>query len=89
MTGRVWLVHELGTDGIHDTRADTHNHWPWEHDTPKECAVSCSRWVDHGRERGRLTVKGTDHDRVRLVFFEKRAELLANPAIAAQEDISQ
>lgn len=145
MTGRVWLVYELGTDGIHvacaclteaDARAvaakvnatgnrdvdvdaipvygdtvegivvlhlketlmddgrtfgpweETATYWPWDRITAPECKAWWARRAVMAHDGGALTVLGTDHERVRRTFAAKRAELLANPAIAAQEDIS-
>ncbi len=56
--------------------------WPWDSSTH-----SCRwRWVrapSHKDKGGRLEVNGSDHERVRKVFTEKRTILKANPALAA------
>jgi hypothetical protein len=50
------------------------------------------RWVRapmHGDKGGRLDVRGVDHERVRKVFSEQRAALIADDAYRARREMSR
>lgn len=67
-------------------RESMRSDWPWEfYGGP----VSW-RWVRapiHNGKGGRLDVNGTDLERVRRVFSDRRAELLATPSMAMRKEI--
>ncbi len=57
--------------------------WPWDLYTTHSCKWRWVRAPSHKGKGGRLEVNGSDHERVRKVFTEKRTMLKANPALAA------
>lgn len=71
-----------------DTDERTYSRWPFDiyEDTP---AVAW-RWVRapiHNGKGGRLEVWGTDHERVRRVYSDKRAELKASPSLSRRQEL--
>jgi len=75
----VW---DDGTTGDHYERTSVE--WPF--DTLYDLSEVSWRWVrapaHHGRG-GRLEVRGTDHERVRRVFSDRRAALMVDDALRA------
>lgn len=70
-----------GTDEHHER---TNVEWPF--DTVYDLADVSWRWVRapmHKNRGGRLEVRGTDHERVRKVFSDRRAALMADDALRA------
>jgi hypothetical protein len=80
---------ELWDNGtVEDGREHTRDEWDYEAAPPVKW-----RWVRapfHDNKGGRLDVEGADHKRVRKVFSEQRARLLADPvARRVAEDVSK
>lgn len=68
-----------GQETKHDPRVEVQ--WPFDDHTGLAATPVFWRWVRapvHGGAGGRLEVGGTDHERVRKVFSDMRAEILAD-----------
>lgn len=64
-----------------EERTDVRREWPF--DPLYESGLLSWRWVRapiHKGKGGRLEVMGTDHERVRRVFSDRRAQLMAEDA---------
>lgn len=62
----------------------------WPFDSWEPVVPVSWRWVRapmHKGIGGRLDVRGTDHERVRRVLSDRRAELLATPSMAQRQEI--
>jgi hypothetical protein len=78
LTTTLW---DNGTESDSGERLNTV--WPFDYDESARLAVTW-RWVRapmHHHTGGRLDVSGTDHERVRKVFSDRRAELLSDLAL--------
>lgn len=82
----LYLTTEIFDDGTERPgRDDAENRWPFEDYWVK----SQWRWVRapiHRGKGGRLEVQGTDHERVRKVFSDTRAQLIADHAFRASKE---
>lgn len=70
-----------------DSRESMQFEWPF--DSYRELAPVRWRWVRgpiHKGKGGRLDVHGIDIERVRRVFSDKRAEIMATPALRIQQE---
>ena len=63
--------------------------WPFDILNEDELLPVVWRWVrapTHDGKGGRLDVRGTDHERVRRVFSDRRAAIMADPALRAKRE---
>jgi hypothetical protein len=85
---RVSILHiqeQIWDDGTTtDRHEQTSVEWPF--DTLYDLSEMTWRWVRapmHKNRGGRLEVRGTDHERVRKVFSDRRAALMVDDALRA------
>lgn len=81
------LSENLWDDGTtSDVRDGQRTEWPF---IPMQFPKQGWRWVRapvHQGKGGRLEVWGTDHEAVRRVFSDKRAEIRATPALSGSRE---
>lgn len=79
----------LWDDGSEDVQDNQFRvEWPFEPlYTHEDCVWRWVRAPIHGGKGGRLDVYGTDHERVRKVFGERRALLIMDDAFRAKNEI--
>jgi hypothetical protein len=87
---QVEILHMSVTLWDDGRQADEHQHrqveWPLGYYVPVRW-----RWVRapmHRDKGGRLEVSGTDHERVRKVYGDRRALLLSDDAFRAQREVA-
>lgn len=74
-------------DSLRDRGQRIRTEWPFDSLYPHSPVTW--RWVRapiHRGQAGRLEVSGTDHTRVRRVFSDKQAELLASPGLRLRRE---
>lgn len=86
-TEHLEMMVQVWDDGTTtDEQSWTEDKWPWYPNARAACAWRWVRAPVHKGKGGRLEAWGYDHERVRKVFSEKRARLLADPAFRAQDE---
>jgi hypothetical protein len=82
------MATEILDDGIELNASTWHETaWPWEVSAGDQRSLEWSWYRPARRGGGRLTVWGTDHERVRKVYGDRRAALLTDPALRARQEM--